>query len=81
MNRKEIEKKLEKVFRDVFDDEKINIFNEMTADDIEEWDSLMHIHLILAIEKVFNIHFDTTEVVNTENVGEFIDLLIDKHEK
>ena len=81
MNRKEIEKKLEKVFRDVFDDEKINIFNEMTANDIEEWDSLMHIHLIIAIEKVFNIRFDTTEVVNTENVGEFIDLVIDKHEK
>ena len=53
----------------------------MTANDIEEWDSLMHIHLIIAIEKVFNIHFDTTEVVNTENVGEFIDLVIDKHEK
>ena len=81
MNRKEIEKKLEKVFRDVFDDEKINIFNEMTANDIEEWDSLMHIHLIIAIEKGFDIHFDTTEVVNTANVGEFIDLLIDKHEK
>ena len=81
MNRKEIEKKLEKVFRDVFDDEKINLFNEMTADDIEEWDSLMHIHLILAIEKVFNISFNTTEVANTENVGEFIDLVIDKNEK
>lgn len=81
MNRKEIEKKLEKVFRDVFDDENINLFNEMTADDIEEWDSLMHIHLILAIEKVFNINFNTSEVANTENVGEFIDLVKDKNEK
>ena len=35
--------------------DKISIFNEMTANDIEEWDSLMHIHLIIAIEKVFNI--------------------------
>ena len=78
MNIKEIEKKLEKVFHDVFDDEEINIFNEMTANDIEEWDSLMHIHLIIAIEKVFDIHFDTSEVVNTSNVGEFIDLLIKK---
>ena len=81
MDRKEIEKKLEIVFRDVFDDENITLFNEMTADDIEEWDSLMHIHLILAIEKVFNINFNTTEVSNTENVGEFIDLVKDKNEK
>ena len=78
MNRKEIGKKLEKVFRDVFDDEKINIFNEMKANDIEEWDPLMHIHLIIAIENDFDIKFDTNEVINTANVGEFIDLLINK---
>ena len=50
----------------------------MTANDIEEWDSLMHIHLILAIEKDFDIRFDLHEIVKTTNVGEFIDLLINK---
>ena len=78
MNKLDVEKKLQNVFRDVFDDEDINIFEEMTADDIEEWDSLMHIHLIIGIEKVFDVKFDTSEVVETENVGEFINLLINK---
>lgn len=78
MDRKEIKNKLEKIFRAVFDDEEINIFNEMTANDIEEWDSLMHIHLIISIEKAFDVHFNTAEVLAIENVGEFIELLNDK---
>ena len=78
MDESAIRDKLQNIFRDVFDDETINIFNEMTTNDIEEWDSLMHIHLIIAIEKVFDVRFDTSEVVNTANVGEFIDLLIQK---
>jgi len=54
-----IKNKLEKIFRVVFDDEEICINDEMTADDIEEWDSLMHIHLLIAIEKDFDVRFST----------------------
>ena len=75
MKEKDIKDKLQEIFRDVFDDEEINIYDEMTADDIEEWDSLMHIHLLLSIEKVFNVRFKTSEVMDISNVGEFIKYL------
>lgn len=67
--------RLEKVFRDVFDDEEIEITNEMTADDIEEWDSLTHVQLIVAVEEEFGCKFSTVEVMKLKNVGEFINLI------
>ena len=70
-----LKEKLEKTFREVFDDENICLTENMTAEDIEEWDSLMHIHLLLAIEKTFDISFSTSEVVSISNVGEFMKLL------
>lgn len=73
----EIRKKLQEVFCDVFDDE-IEIFDEMTAKDIEDWDSLMHIQLIIAIEKAFQVKFSAQEVAQVNNVGEFIQLIDSK---
>ena len=70
--------RLELVFRQVFDNDEIRIQAEMTADDIEEWDSLMHIHLLLAIEKTFDVRFNTTELMTVSNVGEILALLIKK---
>lgn len=70
-----VEERLQEVFRNVFDDEDITIFNEMTAKDIEDWDSLMHMHLILAIEKEFDIKFTTNEIMKASNVGEFIEMI------
>ena len=78
MKKSELLKKLEEIFKDVFDNEGLIISNETTADDIEEWDSLMHIHLMIAIEKEFSVKFNTSEVVNLLNVGEFIDSLNNK---
>jgi len=69
---------LERVFRDVFEDESICLRDDMTAEDIEEWDSLMHINLIIAIEKNFNIRFTTMDVMNLENVGQFVQMLESK---
>ena len=46
--------KLQDIFRDVFDDDEIELFDEMTSDDVEDWDSLSHVNLILRIEKEFN---------------------------
>lgn len=78
MTRDDVRLNLEKVFREVFDDSEIILVDEMTADDIEEWDSLMHIELLLAIEKRFNVTFKTEEVMLIQTVGQFIDYLMIK---
>lgn len=67
--------KLQEVFRDVFDDEEIEIERETTAEDIDAWDSLTHVQLIVAVEKEFQVKFSTVEVMKMKNVGEFIDLI------
>lgn len=69
---------LQQVFRDLFDDETIVIFDEMTADDIEDWDSLAHINLINDIEARFRVKFTTKEILSAKNVGEFIRLIEEK---
>lgn len=75
MNTKE---RLQNVFRDVFDDDEIVITDETTADDIEEWDSLTHIQLVVAIEKEFGFKFTIIETIKLKNVGEFIALIDSK---
>ena len=67
--------KLQEIFQDVFDDEEIELFDAMTAADVEDWDSLSHITLIHEIEAAFGIRFTTKEVLATKNVGEFIALI------
>jgi acyl carrier protein len=65
----EITERLTKVFRQVFGDETIELRPEMTADDVEGWDSFSHINLIIAVELAFGIEFDQREVLSFENVG------------
>jgi len=67
--------RLQSVFRDVFDDETIVIGPETTAADIDAWDSLEHINLIIAVEKEFAVRFKTAEITSLKNVGEFEALL------
>lgn len=76
MNREEVFEKLNEVFRDVFDDESIVVTDTTTANDIEDWDSLEHINLIVAIENKFNIKFKMSEVTGLKNVGEMVDVII-----
>ena len=71
----DIRSKLQEIFQDVFDDEEIELFDAMTAADVEDWDSLSHITLIHEIEAAFGIRFTTKEVLATKNVGEFIALI------
>ena len=73
-----VKEKLQEIFRDLFDDETIELFDEMTADDIEDWDSLAHINLIADIERSFGVRFSTKEVTGTKNVGEFIRVIESK---
>ena len=74
----DVKAKLQEIFQDVFDDDEIELFDEMTADDVEDWDSLSHITLIHEIEAAFGIRFTTKEVLYTKNVGEFIKLIENK---
>lgn len=71
----ETTERLQEVFRDVFDDDEIVITDETTAEDIESWDSLTHVQLIVAVEKEFAVKFSTVEVMKLKNVGEFIQLI------
>jgi acyl carrier protein len=75
MNQKE---RLQEIFRDIFDDEKLIITEEMSANDIEDWDSLAQINLIIAIEKEFKVKFRLEEVSNLKNIGEMLELLSKK---
>ena len=81
MNRNEILEKLNSVFIDVFDDEDIKISDATTADDIDDWDSLEHINLIVAVEQEFKIKFNMNEVTNMKNVGEMVDIIASRIDK
>lgn len=70
-----IYEKLNRVFQEVFDDDEIKITEGTTADDIEDWDSLMHITLVVAIEKEFSIRLNAAEVGKLKNVGEMLKLI------
>ena len=66
---------LEPIFRQVFDDETIMLQRETTSDDIEEWDSLTHMNLVVALELRFKIKFALGELQKLRNVGEMLDLI------
>jgi acyl carrier protein len=78
MERTEIFEKLNEIFNDVLDLEDVNLVDTTCADDIEEWDSLSHIQLIVAIEKAFGIKFTSREIMKWANVGEMVDTIIAK---
>lgn len=78
MTREEIFDGLNEVFRDVFDDDDITVMDSTTADDIEDWDSLEHINLIVATEKKFGVKFTMGEVTGMKNVGEMVDAILQK---
>jgi acyl carrier protein len=75
MTAEEIKKSLTEIFRDVLDNDSINLSRETTAADIEEWDSLAHISLLVTIEKEFNVKLDLVEIKQLANVGDMIDLI------
>ncbi len=66
---------LEPIFRKVFDDDSITLRRETTSDDIDEWDSLTHMNLVVAMELRFKIKFALGELQKLKNVGEMLDLI------
>lgn len=77
-NTQDTKPKLNRVFQEVFGDDSIQISDTMTAKDIDGWDSLTHVNLIVAVEKKFKIAFTTKEVVAFKNVGDFYHLIVKK---
>ena len=63
------------IFQEIFDDNEIRLKRETTALDIEEWDSLNQIKIILACEKAFNVHLKPREISAMENIGVMVDHL------
>ena len=78
MSKEEIYKALDEVFEEVFDDDSIHVTPETTANDIEDWDSLEHINLVVAVENRFGIKFKMNEVTSMKNVGEMVDIIIER---
>ncbi|MCR4558207.1 MAG: acyl carrier protein [Saccharofermentans sp.] len=76
MTREEIYGKLNEVFQDVFDDEDIEVNDATVASDVDGWDSLEHINLIVAVERCFGIKFTMGETTGLKNVGEMVDRII-----
>ena len=75
MPRNKIIEKLNCVFADVFDDDSLNISEQTTANEVEDWDSLTHITLIAEVEDAFDMKFAMKDVLGMKNVGEMIDII------
>ena len=78
MERTDIYDKLNDIFVDVLDLDEVALTDCTTADDIEEWDSLSHVQLVVAIEKAFGIKFTALEIMKWKNVGELVDSIAQK---
>ena len=75
MNETDIYAKLTTVFHDVFDDDSITVTPDLTAKDVDGWDSLTHIRLMLTVERAFKVKFSTPEIGKLEKVGDLVALI------
>ena len=74
----DITNRLHSIFREVFEDGSIQVTQEMTANDVEKWDSLSHLAMVIAVEKEFRIKFKLKELVSMKNVGDLINGIVSK---
>ena len=78
MTRDEIYEKITAIFREEFDDDSLVIVDKTNSSDIEDWDSLAHVDLVMAMEEEFQLKFNIKEVGKLANVGEMVDLIMRK---
>lgn len=78
MEKEQILKEINTIFIDVLDNEDILLTHETTAADVDDWDSLTHIQLVVAFENHFGIRFTTMEIQSWENVGAIVDCIKSK---
>jgi acyl carrier protein len=81
MTREELFGKVQDIFRDIFDDEALEIADSTNSSDIDDWDSINHINLVVAIEKDMKIKFSFEELAVLKNVGAMVDLMMEKMTK
>ena len=81
MTNEEIITQLNPVFRNVMDNDDISVTDKTTAEDIDEWDSLTHIQLVVAVERHFKIRFNSNEIPSFKNVGEMVNSIQSKLSK
>jgi acyl carrier protein len=67
--------KLNEIFQDVFEDDELEINSTTSASDVDGWDSLMHVSMIVNVEREFGVRFPSSKVSKLANVGELIDLI------
>ncbi len=79
--KKQILIKLQNIFRVIFDDDNIKLNSKTTAEDIDEWDSLNQIRIILACEKEFSVKLNPREINDFVNIGEMVEHLFSKNVK
>ena len=77
MTREEVYVRLNEVFRDVLDDETIELNDQTVADDVDGWDSFEHINLVVAVEEEFSFKIPMGKVVTMKNVGEMVDIILE----
>ena len=70
--------RLTPILQEVFDDEDLVVTNEMSADDVDEWDSLSNVRLMIAIEEEFDIKLKASEVTNLSHVAILVELILKK---
>ena len=75
MDETAVYEKLTAVFRNVFDEDDLALTPRTTAQDVDGWDSLSHVRLVLAVSKAFGVKFSAAEVGGLKNVGEFVDVI------
>ncbi len=75
MDERQIYERLTQIFLDVFDEDSIEITPDLSAKDVDGWDSLAHIRLLLTIERAFKIKFSTSEIGKLETVGDLVALI------
>jgi acyl carrier protein len=75
MDEAQIYVRLTEVFEDVFDEDSITVTPELSAKDVDGWDSMTHIRLLLTVEKAFKIKFSTSEIGKMENVSDLVKLI------
>ena len=78
MDQNAVYAQLTNIFHDVLDNDELTLTPELTAEDVDEWDSLSHVRLILTIEKAFHVSFSASEVGRLRNVGELAQLIVSK---
>lgn len=78
MERNDILARVQEVFREELELDNLVLNDETTADEVEEWDSLSHVQLVVALEKAFGIKFTSREILSWDNVGDLVDCISKK---